>query len=290
MDTIKTLKYKYNNLNSFGKIIAVNAFVFCVFLILEELFELSVFETYFSLPSDFFSFLKQPWSIITYGFLHADLRHIFFNMLFLYYLSRVAVNLFRQKMILNIYFLGIICGGTLYLLVANLWPTDFFGSKTVLYGASAGVGALLVFVATYMPNSEIRPFNLFTIKWKHLALIFVGLDIIRMLSGYNRGGYVAHIGGYLLGYYYAKQLVEGTDIGLGFEKMMDWFMSLFTSKSHLKTVHRSQSKTSNTKKTKSDFNSFNKQNQIDLILEKIAKSGYDSLTSEEKEFLFRAGK
>lgn len=289
MSTLQDLKYKYNNLNAFGKLIVVNGIVFIVLLLL-RVFKLGFIEPYLVLPADFLDFIFQPWSIITYGFVHGGLFHIIFNMLFLFYLSRVLVNLFRPKMVLNIYFLGIIIGGFLFMTISSLWPTNFFGAGGNLRGASAGVAALLVFVATYMPDSEIRPFNLFTIKWKYVALIFVTLDVIRMLLGLNSGGYVSHIGGYILGYYYAKKLLDGTDIGAGFERLADRFMNLFKPKSNLKTVHKSSRKTKATKKTKSSSETFNNQKQIDAILDKISKSGYESLTAKEKEFLFKQGK
>lgn len=289
MSTFQDLKYKYNTLNSFGKLIVINGIIFIISLLL-TVFKVGSMINYFVLPANFNDFLWQPWSMVTYGFIHADFWHLIFNMLFLFYLSRTAVNLFRPKLVLNVYFLGIIVGGILYMSIANLWPSDFFGASGNLRGASAGVAALLLFVATYMSDTEIRLFNLFNIKWKYLAAIFVGLDIFRMLLGMNSGGYVSHIGGYILGFYYAKQLMSGKDIGKGFERMVDSLVGLFKPKSTLKTVHRKKTYSRGSKKTKTDFNTLNKQKQIDTILDKISKSGYESLTTEEKEFLFRAGK
>jgi len=289
MSTIQDLKYKFNNLDVFGKIIAINVIVFIIGLIFKSLLRFNLF-SYFEMPSDIMDFLFQPWSIITYGFLHNGLLHLAFNMLFLYYLSRMTTNLFRPKMVLNIYFLGIIFGGLAYLAFANLVPSSFYGVNGVLVGASAGVSALLLFVATYMPNTEIRLFNTFNVKWKHVAMVIVGLDFIRMISGLNQGGYVAHFGGYLLGYIYATKLLKGSDIGKGFERTMDTVMSWFQPKSNLKTVYRKPKKKQYAGKTKDEFNAFNNQKKIDLILDKISKSGYESLTAEEKEFLFKAGK
>jgi hypothetical protein len=194
-------------------------------------------------------------------------------------------------MIVNIYLLGIICGGFAYLLVANLIPTDFFGAKGILIGASAGVSALLLFVAAYMPDTQIRLFNTFNVKWKHIAMVIAGLDLFRMLLGFNQGGYVAHFGGYVLGYFYAVNLQKGNDIGKGFESIMDRFVGLFKSKSNLKTVHRTaKSKATNSTKNKTELNSLDKQKKIDSILDKISKSGYESLSAKEKEFLFKVGK
>ncbi|WP_405569864.1 rhomboid family intramembrane serine protease [Winogradskyella sp. Asnod2-B02-A] len=289
MSTIQDLKYKFNTLDVFGKIIAINVLVFIVGLVFKSLLRIDVL-SYFELPSGIMDFLFQPWSIITYGFLHSGLLHLAFNMLFLYYLSRITMNLFRSKMILNVYFMGIIFGGLAYLAFANLMPANFLGVNGVLVGASAGVSALLMFVAAYMPNTEIRLFNSFNVKWKHVAMVIVGLDLFRLIAGLNQGGYVAHFGGYLLGYIYATKLLKGTDIGSGFERTMDSFMSWFKPKSNLKTVHRKTQKKEYAGKTKDEFSSFNHQKKIDLILDKISKSGYESLTAEEKEFLFRAGK
>lgn len=290
MSTIEDLKYRYKSLDVFGKIITINIIVFIVDAILTNLLKLGVVE-YFKLPSLFGSFILQPWSLISYGFLHNGPFHLLFNMLFLFYLSRAASNLFRTKMVLNIYLLGIIAGGLAYLAVFNVIHFDFFGPKnSIMVGASAGVSALLMFIAIYMPKSEIRLFNTFNVKWIHIAIFFVVMDVFRLMSGVNQGGYVAHIGGYILGYFYATQLVKGKDIGLGFERMMDSIASWFKPKSNLKTVHRSSKKKSYAGKTKEEFHTYNDQKKIDLILDKISKSGYESLTAEEKEFLFKAGK
>ncbi|WP_179336286.1 rhomboid family intramembrane serine protease [Winogradskyella costae] len=289
MGTIQDLKYKFKNLDVFGKIIAINIIVFFIGLIFKSLLRFNLF-SYFELPLDILDFIMQPWSLITYGFLHNGLLHLAFNMLFLYYLSRITTNLFRDKMVLNIYFLGIIFGGLAYLAVANLMPSNVFNTSGVLVGASAGVSALLLFVAAYMPNSEIRLFNSFNVKWKYIAMVIVGLDLFRMSLGLNQGGYVAHFGGYLLGYIYATKLLKGTDIGKGFERTMDSFMNLFKPKSNLKTVHKNKTKSTAAKKTKNSSDALDKQKKIDTILDKISKSGYESLTADEKSFLFKVGK
>ena len=289
MSTFQDLKYKYSRLDVFGKIIVINAIVFILGYLFSVLVKWDVTK-YFVLPSDFMDFLVQPWSIITYGFLHSGFWHIVFNMLLLFYLARVATNIFRPKMVLNVYFLGIICGGLSYLAIANVLPTNFFRARGILLGSSAGVSALLMFVAVYMPETQIRLFNAFNIKWKYIAIVFVVYDVFRLMLGLNQGGYIAHIGGYLLGYFYASNLLKGKDIGAGFERLMDTVVSWFKPKSALKTVHRKKGKSGYSGKTKKEFDAFNKQKKIDMILDKISKSGYDSLTAEEKEFLFKAGK
>lgn len=282
---MEDLKLRFQRLSAFGKIIAVNAMVFVLGILLSAILKWNVLQ-YFSLPGDGMDALLQPWSIFTYSFLHSGIWHLLFNMLLLFYLSEVLLNLLPVKKVLNIYFLGVILGGLFYILAQTL----LFSGSSTLVGASAGVGALLMFTAAFLPDSQIRFFT-FNIKWKYIGIAMIVLDLIRISSGINVGGYISHFGGYALGYLYATQYQKGNDIGEGFERLMDWFMSLFSRKSKLKTVHRRSSKGKGFAGTsKKEFDQFNKQKQIDLILDKISKSGYDSLSDEEKKFLFEAGK
>lgn len=284
------IQSKLNNLNVFEKLIGINLALFLVALILRPILSTQNSLSWLELPSDFMDFIIQPWSIITYAFAHYDFWHIVFNMLWLYFIGRMFLNLFNIKLGLNVYFLGAICGGLLFLFGYNLLPS-FFNTNTRLVGASAAVRALLIFICAYMPNMSVR-FFAFNIKLWHIAVAIIGLDIIG-LFGLNSGGNLAHLGGTALGYFYAIQLKKGVDIGKGFEKLMDYIIALFkgSKSSPLKTVHRK--KTTSNKMggySKEEFDEFNKQKRIDIILDKISKSGYDSLTKEEKEFLFRAGK
>ncbi|GAA4958792.1 rhomboid family intramembrane serine protease [Algibacter aquimarinus] len=282
------IKDKLSNLNVLEKIIAVNVVVFIVGLVLKE--SLSWFE----LPSNFSDAILKPWSIITYSFIHYDFLHLFFNMLWLYFIGGLFLNLFNPKMALNIYFLGAISGGLLFIVCYSLFP-EVFGVKSYLVGASAAVRALLIFLCAYMPNKALRFFT-FNLKLWYVGAAIVVLDVIGVFAGINNprtgnaGGNLAHLGGALLGYYYAKQLLKGKDIGKGFERFMDLMVNTFklSKKTPLKTVHKNKSKVGGY--TKADFSEFNNQKKVDVILDKISKSGYDSLTAEEKEFLFRAGK
>ncbi|ULC60321.1 rhomboid family intramembrane serine protease [Flaviramulus sp. BrNp1-15] len=275
------IKQKLSNLNVLEKIIAINVVVFLLGLFLKSVMG------WLELPSSFSEFITKPWTIITYAFLHYDFLHLLFNMLWLYFLGRMFLNLFGPKMALNIYFLGAISGGVLFMLGYTLFPS-LFGSYSRLLGASAAVRALLIFLCAHMPNQDIRFFT-FNLKLWYVGAAIVVLDVIG-LFGANSGGNLAHLGGALLGYVYAKQLLKGHDIGKGFERFMDSIVSIFkpSKKGPLKTVHKNKSKVGGY--TKSDFKEFNNQKKIDVILDKISKSGYDSLTSEEKEFLFKAGK
>ena len=288
MNQIEQLKYKYARLNVLEKIIAINVVVFLFALLFRRL--VPVLFVWLRLPSDFTSFLYKPWTIITYGFIHFDPLHMLFNMLWLYFLGRIMLNLFSPKMALNIYFMGIIAGGSAFLLGYNLLPKVFL-QPAYLIGASAGVRAILIFLCAYMPNKDIRFFT-FNLKLWWIGAFLIGLDVLNVLSGSNAGGNLAHLGGAALGFVYANQLTKGQDIGKGFSRMMDWVSSLFkatktTKKANMKTVHR-KSKVAGFKKE--EFNQFNNQKKVDIILDKISKSGYDSLSKDEKEFLFRAGK
>ncbi len=283
------IKDKLKHLNVFEKIIAANVLVFLAGWLIKVVFKIQREDslTWLELPKDFFDFLLQPWSIITYGFMHYRPFHLLFNMIVLYFISRTMVNLFPRKQSLNIYFLGIIAGGLAYLTVYNIMPENFSAKVGSLVGASAGVNALLIFICAYMPYREAKFFAV-KIKLWHIGLAIVIIDFIG-LFGINQGGKVAHFGGSILGYLYATQLLKGTDIGKGFGQFMDKIADLFKPKSTLKTVYKNKNKPF-AGHNKEQFNQFNNQKKIDLILDKISKSGYESLTKEEKAFLFNSGK
>lgn len=280
---------KLKRLTAFDKIIAVNIAVFFIGRLIASFSNISKTSSlnWLELPKEFLAFILQPWSIITYGFTHIELWHLLMNMLVLYFVGRSFSNLFSIKTSLNIYFLGIISGGFAYLLTVALFP-NFLNYASSLVGASAGVRATLIFLCAYMPHHEMRLGSL-RFKLMYVGFVMVALDLFGLFGG-NSGGNVAHLGGDLLGYFYATRLRQGTDIGKGFEKIMDAFLAWFSfkKKSKLKTVYKDKSKVGGY--NKGEFNQFNNQKKIDIILDKISKSGYESLTKEEKEFLFKAGK
>tara|TARA_R110002073_G_scaffold101768_1_gene231239 strand:+ start:4486 stop:5364 length:879 start_codon:yes stop_codon:yes gene_type:complete len=282
---------KLKRLTAFEKIIAANVVIYIVGWIIANFSSVSRGQSLFwlVLPKEFSEFIFKPWSIITYGFAHIDFWHLFFNMLVLYFIGRSFSNLFNIKLSLNVYFLGIITGAVAYMLAYAIFPGGILKFTGPLLGASAGVRAALLFLCAYMPNYEVRLIT-FNIKLLYIGLVLVALDVLGLFSG-NAGGNIAHLGGDILGFLYATQLKKGIDIGKGFERIMDSVSSLFSKKSRLKTVHRSKSKGKTfAGHTKDEFGEFNKQKQIDVILDKISKSGYESLSKEEKEFLFRSGK
>lgn len=274
------IKTKFLHLHVLEKIIVLNTSLFFLGIILNLLgFNLL---DWFSLPYRFSEVLSHPWSIITYGFLHHSLGHLFFNMLVLYFIAQSFANLFKPRLSFKIYILGVIFGGLAFVFVSMLFP-DLLRINGPLVGASAGVRACILFLCVYWPNKPIGFFS-FRFPLKYLGIAMVLLDLPGLMS-VNSGGTVAHIGGYLSGFLYAKQFKIGKDLGSFLDVVLDYFKSV----NKLKTVHKSKSSTMGGKQKK-EFNTFPQQKQIDLILDKISKSGYDSLTQAEKDFLFRAGK
>jgi membrane associated rhomboid family serine protease len=274
------IKTKFLHLHVLEKIIVLNTSLFFLGIIL-NLLGINLLD-WFSLPYRFSEVLSHPWSIITYGFLHHSLGHLFFNMLVLYFIAQSFANLFKPRLSFKIYILGVIFGGLAFVFVSMLFP-DLLRINGPLVGASAGVRACILFLCVYWPNKPIGFFS-FMFPLKYLGIAMVLLDLPGLMS-VNSGGTVAHIGGYLSGFLYAKQLKIGKDLGSFLDVVLDYLKSV----NKLKTVHKSKSSTMGGKQKK-EFNTFPQQKQIDLILDKISKSGYDSLTQAEKDFLFRAGK
>ncbi len=297
MNTIEQAKYKFRMATVVEKLIVVNVLVFVLMYLFQVIFFL--FEMPLNTISDWLVFSKdpedllyKPWSIITYAFLHQGIFHIFFNMLILYYFGNYFLNFFTPKRLLNFYFLGAIAGALVYLLSYNFFPVFSGVGRSYMLGASASVMAVLVGIATKVPNLGVRLILIGTVKLWHIATVFIVLDLVRMPMG-NAGGHLAHLGGALLGYVYVKQLDKGNDIGAWWESLSDWFVGLFSSskKKPFRTVHRNKTnqKTPPKSRNTSGKDKDEKQKKIDGILDKISKSGYDSLSKEEKDFLFKSG-
>ncbi|WP_103866586.1 rhomboid family intramembrane serine protease [Aquimarina sp. I32.4] len=290
--TTNNLLYQFKTANIVIRLIVINAALFLSATLCSWIFKTSpgILMNWFVLPVDPGSLLFQFWSVLTYSFLHFDFWHIFWNMLVLYWFGPYVLNLFTEKRFLTIYLLGAICGGVLFVAAYNLFPV-LNGSLAYLIGASAAVRAIMIFIAAYTPNSEVR-IIFFNVKLWHIGVFVVLSDLIQIPTSANAGGLIAHLGGAIFGYMYAVQLKNGKDIGEWFEKLMDRIAALFIfkKKSPLKTVHKSKTYKKTTARTKNSSTKTLNQQQIDAILDKISKSGYDSLTKEEKDFLFKAGK
>ena len=241
-----------------------------------------------ALPADFGQLILKPWSIITYMFLHEGFLHIAFNMLILYFGGQIFLQFLDAKKLIGTYILGGISGGLLFILTFNIFPVfNEIVSGALALGASASVMAVLIAIAAYVPNYSIRLMLLGNVKLKYIALFYVIMDIISIPQG-NAGGHIAHLGGAFFGLYFVYRLRNGKDITIGVNRLLNYIAHLFSSKRKMKVVYK------NPGKTKSDvaYNAQKAANQqkIDAILDKISKSGYDSLSKEEKAILFDASK
>ena len=198
--------------------------------------------------------------------------------------SRLFLNLFKSNSLINIYFLGVVFGGLLFLSSYNFFPA-FENSKPYMIGSSAGVMSLLIFMSTYSPNLEVR-LIIFNIKLLYIGIAFMMLDVIQIPYG-NAGGHIAHLGGALLGFIYANNLKKGVDIGLPVERIISKLFNLLKlNKSKMNVAFKNKSK-----KILMTLMMIIQKNikKIDEILDKISSSGYDSLSKKEKDFLFKAG-
>lgn len=283
------LRYRLQQLNEAEKLILINVICFVLPLFLKTLFYLfnipsNVMIGWFELSAEWSDLLFKPWTIFTYSFMHSGFFHLFWNMYLLYFTSRLFLNLFSPRTFFNVYFLGVLLGGLTFMLSYSVFPAFQYASP-IMVGASAGVMAVLIFMATYSPDLEVR-IIFFNVKLRYLGIAFVLLDVIQIPYG-NAGGHLAHLGGAALGYLYVKRLDQGVDIGLPFENFTNLVLNLFKKQSKLKTVHKRKASSNSKKKVTTQEVD---QSKIDSILDKISKSGYDSLTQKEKDFLFQAGK
>ena len=229
--------------------------------------------------------LFKPWTLITHLFVHSGLMHILFNMITLYFTYQLFNQRFDDKRFLNVYFVSGFAGALMFLLSVNLFP--LFSDNAHSYsavGASAAVMGVLIAICTYRPHDEVMLFGAFKLKLQWMAMIFVLLDLISIRSG-NEGGHLAHLGGALFGFFWAMNMKKGIDIAAFFNKAQAIFSWKPKRKSTIKVVHKRA-------KTDDDYNlnKRQKQKRIDDILDKISRSGYDSLSKEEKALLFELSK
>ncbi|WP_075590362.1 rhomboid family protein [Labilibacter marinus] len=235
-------------------------------------------------PSDL---LFRPWTIFTYMFMHANFMHILFNMLMLFWYGQIFLRYFNPRQLLGVYFLGGLAGAVLYIISYNLLPAlNNYAYSPTMVGASASVMAIIFAAASYAPNYKVHLILIGPVKIMYLAIGMLVMDLISIQSFSNTGGHLAHIGGALLGMYFASRANKGKDLTLRFNRFMDWLVTAFSSKPKMKVTH------SRNKRPMSDMdynsNKRQKQGEIDRILDKIKTSGYDSLTKKEKDDLFNA--
>ena len=258
--------------------------------------------------SDLHVLIRRPWSIVTHMFVHLGVWHLVMNLLILWWMGGMFRSYFGDRRTLSTYLMGGLSGWLAYVVLLNLVPG--FGGGGFALGASAAVMALMVATAVYLPDLTIRLFLLGSVKLKWVALAYVLLDYAALSRGANVGGHIGHLGGAAYGLLYMRGMKGGRDLGAPIERLLDALATLFSKGTlgasrarkswrgrkrgrGLHTVHRSMDKEGRTLRGRTDeeFNAEKKarQERIDRILDKISKVGYDQLTKEEKDFLFRHG-
>jgi len=239
--------------------------------------------------------LLKPWTLFTYMFLHYGLWHIVLNMLFLYWFGRILKDLVGQDRIFALYVYGALVGFTAFVIVANIFPHMF--PVPYILGASAGVIAILIAAATFAPDYSLHLLFIGPVKLKYIALVLILLYLIA-LPGDNTGGQIAHLGGAFMGWFFVYQLREkGNDLSIPFNNVIDKITGLwerrkdiFSRRKKPRVVYKNTTGKRAKGNAKSDLHVVPDQSEIDAILDKIKRSGYDSLTKEELEILARASK
>ena len=271
--------------NALVKIILINVIIFIgasfieVFLTLSgagNLFKLIINKL--MLPASFTSFIIQPWSLISYFFLHLNFTHILWNMLFLYWFGKIIQDNIGNNAVISLYVLGGIIGGLSYMALFNIIPYyENRISESLMLGASAGVFSIVAGSATLLPNYTFYLLFLGPVRIKYIALFYILLSFLDV-TGSNAGGEIAHLGGAFIGYLFIRQLQNGINMGEGIINIINLFNRQKNKKEREETIINEEQK--------SDIS----QDEIDNILDKISESGYSSLSKKEKEKLFNASK
>ena len=275
MNFLDNLKREFGIANMLNKLIYINVFSFLVLNIFSVIFSLllidiSSIKELLMLPSSTEEVIKKPWSLISYMFIHDNFIHLLFNLIWLHFGGKLFLQYLNQKQLLYTYVLGGLFGGIVFIIAFNNLPALIpYSENAKALGASASVLAIFFAIATYIPNFQVSiPFIGF-IKLKHIALIYIILDFLNIPNG-NAGGHIAHLGGAIFGFFYVKKFTQKSA-----KNKQNQFLS------YLKNIFNFQKS-----KNKKSY----KMKEIDLILEKISKSGYNSLTKIEKELLFKSSK
>jgi membrane associated rhomboid family serine protease len=293
MGIVDEIKQNFKQGNNLIKLIYINIGVFVIVNCINLFYFLftgkkldDIFYYLLAIPSNYSDIIYRPWTILTYMFMHVNIWHILFNLLWLFWFGQIFLQYLDQKKLLAVYLLGGFCGAIIYVISYNLLPAfEFFRSASIpLLGASAAIMAIVIAISTFAPNYSLNLLFFGVVKLKYIAIVTLIIDAISIPNN-NAGGYISHLGGALFGYIFAIQYKKGKDLTKGLIIILDGFSSIFKFKRKMKVTYQ---------KPFSDFE-YNKQKidnqkEMDRILDKIAKGGYESLTKEEKDFLFRSSK
>ena len=293
---VEDFKAKFRSGNPITRLILINVALFLfvsifriitflsgesgIFILVEEFIKDNL-----AISLSFVDLAQKPWTLITYMFTHFSLMHIFWNMITLYWFGQLFINYTNSKKLIPLYLLGGISGALLTLILFTAIPAfqPFIGAPMI--GASAGVTAIIVATATLIPNVNMNMMFIGPVKLIYVALFVIFIDVLNVASYDNIGGNISHLGGALMGYLFIFQYKRGIDFSKGINRFFDWISGLLSikPKSKMKVAYKR-------KVTDEEYN-YNKkveQENIDRILDKISKSGYESLSKSEKEILFKA--
>lgn len=249
------------------------------------------FLKYLSLSADLTFDFTHPWVFFTHMFLHIGFFHFVFNMLFLFWFGRILGDFLGDHRIYPIYLLSGLAGAIAFLLTAP------FSEAAMAYGASAAVMGIVAAAGTIAPDFNMRLMFIGNVRLKYIVLVLIALDVFALGSMSNFGGHIAHLGGAMFGFVFVAMLQRGSDISEPVNKLFGWFESLVSndprprrqkqkSKMFARHVRQEKGQPSSDQNLKQNDH----QKELDVILEKIKEAGYDSLSPEEKEFLFQASK
>lgn len=291
MESIFTdFKQTFRRGSMLAKLIYINTGVFIfvrLAVVLLMLFNIDGgnFLRYLQVPSSLSLLLVRPWTLITYMFTHFDFWHILFNMLWLYGFGKIFLLFFNEKQLGGVYLLGGLAGAFLFVLAYNLFPYfDTYVPNSYLMGASASVMAIVFAVSFYRKDFEINLFLLGRVKLIYLAIFTFVIDLLAVTSS-NAGGHIAHVGGALLGIWFAGRMARGKDLTAPVNRLVDWVVNLGKRKPKMKVTYNRREKDYEYNARKHRDNE-----EIDRILDKLRRSGYGSLSAEEKRKLFEASK
>jgi membrane associated rhomboid family serine protease len=287
--------------NTLVQLILVNTVVFLVLLLAKVGLQMAQnMDAYYfireqmMLPGNVGDFLRKPWTLFTYFFMHEDIFHILYNMLFLYWFGRLIDEYLGNRRLIGLYIMGGLAGGVLYLAMYSLVPYFHDHADTArMLGASAAAFSVAVGAATLLPNYTFHLLLIGAVRIKYIVFFFIVISFAQS-AGPNAGGNLAHLGGALMGFCYVKLLQNGTDLGRPINWIADGWSNLLKPKPPVKVSYRQRSSASTqagsylaTTGTSTTISTPD-QDEVDMILDKISRSGYESLTREEKQKLFRA--
>jgi membrane associated rhomboid family serine protease len=289
MSIVDEIKESFKKGSMLTRLIYLNLAVFILVNLVEAIFYLAgahssypLFLNQFMVPAELSTLIRKPWTPITYMFTHKDFIHILFNLLWLFWFGRIFLQYFDGRKLVGVYLLSGLTGALFFIGAYNILPVFREALPlAVALGASASVTGIIIATAVYVPNFTLNLLFIGRVKVIYIAIAVIVLTVLIDFPK-NPGGMLAHLGGAVFGYFYTVRYKQGKDMTRGINRALEMLFAMFRPKPKIRVTHRKTETDIDYNKRKTD-----EQKEIDRILDKIAKSGYGSLTSKEKEVLFR---